>query len=86
MRADALAVVYASQPVPQTRSHFINRSERLAHKQPGYRFENDWEPEMSASDAKHVIAGIALPIYEEIKLNNTVINLDIVKQYLFKVW
>ena len=56
----------------------------MAHKQPGYRFDNDWEPEMSASDAKNVAAGIALPIYEEIKLNNTVLNLDNVKHYLEK--
>jgi ferredoxin len=54
----------------------------MAHKHPGYRFENDWEEEMSISDAKHVIAGIALPVYEEIKLNNTVLNLDSVKRYL----
>lgn len=56
----------------------------MAHKQPGYRFENDWDEEMSNSDATHVVAGIALPVYEEIKLNNTVLNLDSVKQYLTK--
>jgi ferredoxin len=56
----------------------------MAHKQPGYRFENDWEPEMSISDAKYVSMGIALPIYEEVKLNNTVLNLDSVKHYLEK--
>ena len=56
----------------------------MAHKQPGYRFENDWEPEMSISDAKYVAMGIALPIYEEIRVNNTVLNLDSVKHYLEK--
>jgi ferredoxin len=54
----------------------------MSHKKPGYRFENDWEPEMSLSDAAHVAAGIALPVYEELKLNNTVLNLDSVKRYL----
>ena len=39
---------------------------------------------MSISDAKYVAAGIALPIYEEIKLNNTVLNLDSVKHYFEK--
>ena len=39
---------------------------------------------MSIYDAKYVAAGIALPIYEEIKLNNTVLNLDSVKHYLQK--
>ena len=52
----------------------------MAHKRPGYRFENDWEPEMSISDATHVDAGIALPIFEELHLNNTVLNLDSVKR------
>jgi hypothetical protein len=56
----------------------------MAHKQPGYRFENDWEPETSISNAKNTAAGIALPIYEEIKLNNTVLNLESVKRYLEK--
>lgn len=56
----------------------------MAHKQPSYRFENDWEPEMSLSDATYVAAGIALPIYEEIQVKNTVLNLDSVKQYLNK--
>ncbi len=56
----------------------------MAHKQQGYRFENDWEPETSVSNAKYTAAGIALPIYEEIKLNNTVLNLESVKRYLEK--
>jgi ferredoxin len=56
----------------------------MAHKKQGYRFENEWKPEMLESDAKYVAAGVALPIYEEINLKNTVLNLDSVKRYLEK--
>jgi len=56
----------------------------MAHRRQGYRFENEWEPEMLESDAKYVAAGVTLPIYEEINLKNTVLNLDSVKRYLEK--
>ncbi len=56
----------------------------MAHKRPGYRFEDDWEPEWADNNAKSTAAGIALPVYEEIKLNNTVLNLESVKRYLEK--
>ncbi len=56
----------------------------MAHKQPGYRFEDDWEPGWANNNVKATAAGIALPVYEEIKLNNTVLNLESVKRYLEK--
>jgi ferredoxin len=54
----------------------------MAHKQPGYRFENDWGMDVLEDDAKSIAAGVALPIFQEIKQNNTVLNLDNVKKYL----
>ena len=36
----------------------------------------------SVADTQHIAAGIALPIYEEIHLNNTVLNTDSVKHYI----
>ena len=56
----------------------------MAHKQPGYRYEEDWEPGWADKNAKSTAVGIALPVYEEIKLNNTVLNLESVKRYLKK--
>ena len=56
----------------------------MAHKRSGYRFEDDWDQNWAEENAGHTAAGIALPVYEEIKLNNTVLNLDSVKRYIEK--
>jgi ferredoxin len=55
---------------------------RLVHKRQGFRFENDWGMDVLEEDAKNVTAGITLPVYEEVNLNNTILNLDMVKRYL----
>jgi ferredoxin len=56
----------------------------MSHKRQGYRFENDWGIDVLEDDAKSIAAGVALPIYQEIKENNTVLNLDNVKKYLLR--
>ena len=45
---------------------------------------DDSDLESAIADARHIAAGITLPIYEEIQLKNTVLNLDSVKRYLYK--
>jgi len=54
----------------------------MAHKQPGYRFENDWGMDVLEEDARNIAAAVAIPVYEEIGSKNTVLNLDNVKKYL----
>ncbi len=56
----------------------------MSHKRQGYRFENDWDMETLESDSKSVAAAVTLPVYEEIRSNNTVLNLNSVKKYLEK--
>jgi len=51
-------------------------------KQPPRPFIDETDLNNSIADTQHIAAGIALPIYEEIQLNNTVLNLDSVKRYL----
>jgi NAD-dependent dihydropyrimidine dehydrogenase PreA subunit len=55
----------------------------MAHKQPGYRFENDWSlEEMREDTEKAVQNALVIPIGVEINADNTVLNLDTVKKYL----
>lgn len=56
----------------------------MAHKQRGYRFEQNWDPDWARDNAEKTAVGIALPVYEEVKLNNTVLNTESVKRYLVK--
>jgi ferredoxin len=56
----------------------------MVKKQSGHIFINELDQSNAIDDSKHIAAGIALPIYEEIQLKNTVLNLDSVKRYLTK--
>jgi len=56
----------------------------MARRHQGSPFIDDSDLESAINDSKHIAAGIALPIYEEIQLKNTVLNLDSVKRYLNK--
>lgn len=56
----------------------------MAPRYRGSPFVDDSDMKAAMEDSKHIAAGIALPIYEEIKLNNTVLNLDHVKRYIDK--
>ena len=56
----------------------------MATKYRGSPFLDDSDLKASIEDSDHIAGGIALPIYEEIKLNNTVLNFDHVKRYIDK--
>jgi ferredoxin len=56
----------------------------MTDKHQGSPFLNDSDLDAAIADSKHIAAGITLPIYEEIQLKNTVLNLDSVKRYLNK--
>jgi len=56
----------------------------MAPKYRGSPFLDDSDLKASIEDSDHIAGGIALPIYEEIKLNNTVLNFDHVKRYIDK--
>jgi ferredoxin len=47
-------------------------------------FLDESDQESAVADSYNIAAGIALPIYEEIKLSNTVLNLNSVKNYIDK--
>ncbi len=47
-------------------------------------FLDEADQESAVEDSDNIAAGIALPIYEEIKLNNTVLNIDSVRGYIDK--
>ncbi len=52
--------------------------------QSDHPFINESDLTNAIADSQYIAAGIALPIYEEIRMNNTVLNLDSVKRYLTK--
>ena len=55
----------------------------MAHKHPGFRFENDWSlEEMREDTEKAVKNALVIPIGVEINADNTVLNLETVKKYL----
>jgi len=54
----------------------------MPKEQPTHPFIDDTDLTNAISDSQHIAAGIALPVYEEIQLKNTVLNLDSVKRYL----
>jgi ferredoxin len=56
----------------------------MAKDQLSHPFIDESDLSNAITDSKHIAAGIALPIYEEIQLKNTVLNLDSVKRYLIK--
>lgn len=56
----------------------------MTNKQPGYRYENDWTKKELEEILKIVNIGITLPVNTEIKVDQTVLNLDEAKQYLTK--
>jgi len=56
----------------------------MAPKYRGSPFLDDSDLKASIEDSDHIAGGIALPIYEEIKLNNAVLNFDHVKRYIDK--
>ena len=56
----------------------------MAPKYRGSPFLDDSDLKASIEDSDHIAGGIALPIYEEIKLNNAVLNFDHVKNYIDK--
>ncbi|MFH2110527.1 MAG: 4Fe-4S binding protein [Candidatus Bathyarchaeota archaeon] len=51
-------------------------------KQPTHPFIDETDQTNAIADSQHIAAGIALPIYQEIQLKNTVLNTDSVKRYL----
>jgi ferredoxin len=54
----------------------------MAKENPTHPFIDETDQANSIADTLKIAAGIALPIYEEIHLKNTVLNLDSVKRYL----
>ncbi|MGD0805846.1 MAG: 4Fe-4S binding protein [Candidatus Bathyarchaeia archaeon] len=48
----------------------------------GSPFIDEKDKEHAVEDAKNIATSIALPVYEEIKYNNTVLNLDSVERYI----
>ncbi len=54
----------------------------MAKEHPTHPFIDETDLTNAIADSEHIAAGIALPIYEEIQLKNTVLNLDSVKRYL----
>jgi len=56
----------------------------MAPRYRGSPFLDDSDMDSAVEDSEHIAAGIALPIYEEIRLNNTVLNLAHVKRYIDK--
>jgi ferredoxin len=55
----------------------------MAHKQKGYRFENDWTlEEMRADTESGIKSGLVLPIGVEIKAEHTVLNTERVRRYI----
>jgi ferredoxin len=53
-------------------------------KQPPPPFIDLTDLNNSIADTQNIAAGIALPVYQEIRLNNTVLNTDSVKRYLIR--
>jgi len=56
----------------------------MAHRRQGYRFDNDWKKEDLESYLINIESGTTIPVNAEIKMDQVVLNLDTVKQYLIR--
>jgi len=56
----------------------------MAHREQGYRFENDWNREELEEYLENIEAGVTIPVNVEIKAEQHVLSLDRVKHYLVK--
>ncbi|MCX6655797.1 MAG: hypothetical protein NTY03_11875 [Candidatus Bathyarchaeota archaeon] len=54
----------------------------MAHKHQGYKYENDWTMDEMKSVLEGLTSGIIVPVNEEIKADQTVLNFDNVKKYV----
>lgn len=55
----------------------------MAHKQPGYRYDNDWSLEEMRIDTESAVkTGLVIPAMVEIKAQHTVLNFERVKKYI----
>jgi Pyruvate/2-oxoacid:ferredoxin oxidoreductase delta subunit len=54
----------------------------MAHKQQGYRFENDWSLKEMKDDLDGLNSALVLPINFEVKADHMVLNYDNIKQHV----
>jgi len=56
----------------------------MAHKKHVPPFLDEADQQSAVEDSYNYAGGVALPVYEEIKLSNTVLNIDSVRNYIMK--
>jgi Pyruvate/2-oxoacid:ferredoxin oxidoreductase delta subunit len=54
----------------------------MAHKHPGYKYEDDWTMDEMKRLVDSLTSGIIVPVNMEIKADQTVLNFDNVKKYV----